>query len=272
MEVVRRGGQPGSPFAAYVRDSLDPGLVMQVDSEADIDRRWAYFMAGKPDFLKLFLLTSEQHAQWRSDPKFEGNRGIDPALVPALVKRAHAAGLQVSAHVYTAADFRVAVEGGVDHIAHIPGGPTAAAPRFLLTDRDAQRAAQRQVTVATTVSQHGDSALTDRLMREQYVHNITVLRKNGAKLVLGSDAIDESGTAEVAALRRSKLFTNLELLRLWSVITPQSIFPHRKIGLLQDGYEASFLVLRNDPLADFTATRGITIRVKQGTRMLAVAP
>jgi imidazolonepropionase-like amidohydrolase len=60
------------------------------------------------------------------------------------------------------------------------------------------------------------------------------------------------------------LFTNAELLRLWSVTTPQTIFPGRRIGRLADGYEASFLVLHDDPLANIANTRSIVGRVKRG--------
>jgi hypothetical protein len=51
---------------------------------------------------------------------------------------------------------------------------------------------------------------------------------------------------------------------MWSGATPRAIFPGRKIGALQDGYEASFLGLGGDPLADFAATRDIRLRFKQG--------
>jgi imidazolonepropionase-like amidohydrolase len=54
---------------------------------------------------------------------------------------------------------------------------------------------------------------------------------------------------------------------MWSVTTPRAIFPKRSIGELRDGYEASFLVLRADPLADIAATRAIALRVKKGVRL-----
>ncbi|HEX6748090.1 MAG TPA: amidohydrolase family protein [Longimicrobium sp.] len=263
VEVIRRGVAMGGPIAAFIRDSLDPGTVMQVDTRADVERRWPYFLAGRPDFVKVHLLRSEDYARLRADPRAEGNRGMDPALVPEIVRLAHRAGLQVSAHVYTAQDFRNALEGGVDQIAHLPGGRGDAAP-FLLTDTDAARAAARHVTVVTTVTQHGDSALTDRLIRDQYTHNIDVLRRHGVPLLLGSDKFGGTAAIEAAALARSGLFGNLELLRMWSVTTPRAIFPARRIGALADGYEASFLVLAADPLADFRATRTIVLRVKQG--------
>ncbi len=264
VEVVKRGGQMGEPFATFIRDSLDPGLVMQVDTKEDIARRWPYFLAGKPDFVKVNLLQSEFYARLRNDPKGEGNRGLDPALVPEIVRLAHQSGLQVSAHVFTAQDFRLAVDAGVDQIAHLPGGRTSNPAPFILTDADAASAANHHVTVITTVDQHGDSAVTDQIMRTQYVHNISALRKHGVPLLIGSDLMGGTAAVEIGALARSGLFTNLDLLRMWSVTTPRAIFPDRKIGALEDGYEASFLVLRSDPLVDIRATRNISMRVKQG--------
>jgi hypothetical protein len=263
IEVIRRV-PAGSPFAVFVRDSLDPGLLLQVDSVADIDRRWAYFLSGKPDFVKIYLLRSEQHAVLRQDPRFEGNRGMDPALVPEMVRRAHAAGLTVSAHVWTAADFRAAVNGGVDQIAHVPGGRASNPAPFLLTDADAERAAARRVTVVTTVAQQRDSAITDQLLASQLGPNLRLLKKHKVTVLLGSDLFPQTAAVEAAALHRSGIFSNLELLRMWSVTTPQAIFPERKLGELREGYEASFLVLRGDPLADFAQTREIVMRVKRG--------
>ena len=263
VEVVKRGAAAGGPIAAFIRDSLDPGIVMQVDTKTDIERRWSYFLAGKPDFVKIYVFRSEDHQRLRNDPRAEGNYGLDPALVPELVAQARASGLPVSAHVYTAADFRVAVNAGVKDIAHLPGGRGADSV-FLLTATDAANAARRGVTVSTTVVQHRDSALTERLLRTQYAKNIDVLRKHGVPLLIGSDLFPGTAATEVAVLARSGLFSNLELLRMWSVTTPQAIFPARRIGGLQDGYEASFLVLRDDPLRDIAATRGITLRVKRG--------
>jgi hypothetical protein len=266
VEVVMRGAQMPGPMGAFVRDSLDPGIVMQVSTTDDIERRWAYFLAGKPDFLKVYLFNSEHHGRLLDDPRGFGNRGIDPRLVPELVRRGHAAGLAVSAHVFTAADFRAAINAGVDMIAHLPGGPGRDPSPFLLTDADAEAARTLGTRVITTVTQHGngDRALADRLMHEQYAHNITLLRRAGVPLLIGSDVMGATAATEIAGLARSGLFTNLELLRLWSVATPQSIFPSRRVGVLDEGFEASFLVLPGDPLADFSHTRAIVRRVKQG--------
>ena len=44
------------------------------------------------------------------------------------------------------------------------------------------------------------------------------------------------------------VYSPLEVLKMVTEATPQFIFPERQIGLLRDGYEASFLVYSGDPL------------------------
>jgi hypothetical protein len=89
VEVVMRAAVPGNPMADMIREHMDPLFVMQVDTPADIERRWPGFLAGRPrpDLVKIFLLTSDNYAQQRNDPRFAGNRGLDPALVPVIVRR-----------------------------------------------------------------------------------------------------------------------------------------------------------------------------------------
>ena len=70
--------------------------------------------------------------------------------------------------------------------------------------------------------------------------------------------------ADVLYLHQLGVFGNLEMLKIWCEDTPRAVFPGRKIGRLRHGYEASFLVLRENPLVNFAAVKLITMRVKQG--------
>jgi imidazolonepropionase-like amidohydrolase len=90
------------------------------------------------------------------------------------------------------------------------------------------------------------------------------LQDAGVRIAIGSDNYRAHSRSEALYLSDLGVFTNLELLKLWSEVTPRVVFPDRKIGELRDGYEASFLVLLADPLADFDNTARITLRVKQG--------
>lgn len=78
-------------------------------------------------------------------------------------------------------------------------------------------------------------------------------------------------SAADAELVRLDLFEPEELLRRWCEDTALAVFPVRRIGRLEPGFEASFLVLEADPLVDPQAVRGIRLRVKQG-RLIDVPP
>jgi imidazolonepropionase-like amidohydrolase len=58
-----------------------------------------------------------------------------------------------------------------------------------------------------------------------------------------------------------------ELIEMWTAATDAAIFPRRRIGRLDEGYDASFLVLAGDPLEGFGNVTRITRRVKQGKRL-----
>jgi imidazolonepropionase-like amidohydrolase len=90
------------------------------------------------------------------------------------------------------------------------------------------------------------------------------MRAAGNTIVIGTDQFRKTARAEVDLIASRHLMSNLELLQAWSVRTPQAIFPRRKLGRLANGFEASFLVLTGDPLADFARSRDIVMRVKQG--------
>lgn len=82
--------------------------------------------------------------------------------------------------------------------------------------------------------------------------------------MIGSDEYRHTSREEALYIAGLGVFTPLEMLHKWSEETPRAIFPGRKIGRLQEGYEASFLVLEKDPSTDFQNTTQIHMRVKQG--------
>ena len=91
-----------------------------------------------------------------------------------------------------------------------------------------------------------------------------MMKKHGVRVIVGSDSYRNTSVPEAMYLASLGVYTNGELLRMWSDVTPRAIFPNRRIGKLAPGYEASFLVLDRDPLADFANVKSIRLRVKQG--------
>lgn len=238
------------------------GFYHTIDSEADLDAKWPGILAGKPDFIKTYLLYSEEFEKRKADSQYDYWKGLDPALLPTIVARAHEAGLRVSTHIETAADFRNAVAAGVDEINHLPGfrpQEGVALSVYALTETDAADAAEAGVRVVTTLF-----GIHKPEIRELHARNLRLLKDHGVAIAIGSDAHRYTSTMEANYLRRLEVFSNLELLKMWCETTAASIFPDRKIGKLADGYEASFLVLEGNPIEDFGNTRKIAMRVKQG--------
>jgi len=277
---------PGGHPVPHAQRNIERGVWTEVDAEGafyflvgdqeDLRRVWEGVLQDRPDFLKTFLLYSEEYERRRDDPAFFGWKGLDPALLPEIVRRAHQTGLRVSTHIETAADFHHALGAGVDEIAHMPGFRGDSAVQlpdpaiFEISEADARLASRLGTVVVTTVGgvREIDPVGPDSLLRREFdrlhAHNLRLLRDQGVRLALGSDVYGDTSVGEAMYLHSLGVFDNLALLRLWSEATPQAIFPGRRLGCLQEGCEASFLVLRGNPIADFGQVRDIALRVKQG--------
>jgi imidazolonepropionase-like amidohydrolase len=267
--VVRRNVRRG----VWEEEQGEGAFYYAVADTLDLRTKWPALLAHRPDFVKVYLLYSEEHDQRSADSSFVGQRGLDPDLLPAVVQRAHHAGLRVTAHVETAADFRNALDAGVDEIAHLPGfrgneeNRFPDPGRFLLEPADARRAARQGVVVVTTLGDF-EGAAPDSVAEAAsrvFRHNLGLLHDHGVRLAVGSDGYESVGVSEALQLHDLGIFTNRELLKMWVETTPRTIFPSRKLGRLEPGYEASFLVLGNDPLREFSAVRNIEMHVKRGT-------
>ncbi|HEX6599799.1 MAG TPA: amidohydrolase family protein [Gemmatimonadaceae bacterium] len=278
IELVQRNVARG----AWKPSDGEGAFLYTIGSAAELDERWPAILASHPDFVKTYLLFSDEYAQRLADSSTVGWRGLDPALLPSIVRKAHDAGLRVTTHVETAADFRNAVAAGVDEINHLPGFRPEGndlpgyrkLDRYRLTASDARKAAERRVTVATTVSEvveilkpmregagpDGDMA---RDVWAMLANNLRLLRDAGVNVVIGSDRYRTTSLPEVMGVRELGVFSDTALLRMWSLATPRAIFPDRKFGTAP-GDEASFVVLDGNPLDDFRAVERIRLRVKGG--------
>jgi hypothetical protein len=264
---------------------LDTHEIFLIDDEADLEKKWPALSAKNHDFVKVIVAFSEEESRRKRNlhygakpPEFSAKAGIDPGVLADLVRRAHAAGLRVSAHIETAADFRLALDSDVDIIAHLPaswqigkktGFTDGHLDHWKLTDEDAQRAADKKVVVITTTLKEPADPDAEKY-REVYRHNLSLLAKHGVKIAIGTDS---RGSAQDETLYLSSLgvFDNRTLLQMLTEGTPEAIFPKRKIGLLRDGYEASFLVCDANPLEDLKNIKSISIRFKQG-HVIPVVP
>jgi imidazolonepropionase-like amidohydrolase len=109
-------------------------------------------------------------------------------------------------------------------------------------------------------------------MRDNQRANLRTLLQAGVKVAIGSDAISGerrfvTARDEVRFLDRHRLMTPAQILHAWSVDTPKTIFPARNVGELREGFEASFLVLDDDPRDNPENLHRIVRRVQLGREL-----
>jgi imidazolonepropionase-like amidohydrolase len=234
-----------------------------IDNQADLEKKWPQILSFKPDFIKIMLLYSEEYEKRRLDTTYFGNKGLNPKLVPEIVKKAHKNKLRVSAHVETAYDFHIAVKAGVDEIAHLPEIDNGQ----LIATEDALLAHKKGIIITTTISlvtKQQKYSNYEELLRN-ISSNLKILKEADVKMAIGSDMYNDNSVGEFQFLYDLGIFTNLELLKMWCENAAFTTFPNRKIGYLKDGYEASFLVLKANPLNNIrTINESIILKVKQG--------
>ncbi len=242
------------------------------DSVEDVETKWSQVVESNPDLLKIYLLHTDRREEILNDTLRSGNPGLAPEVAVAIVDRAKEEGLRIAVHVETAVDFRLAVEIGVDIIAHLPGygyrnNPDVDTEKFQITEADAKRAAEAGVTVIPTPLRGYMEFENENIKNKVwnfYADQLLTLDQAGVVLAMGSDGYMQTPLQEILFIHDLNIFSNSNLLRMWGENTAKTIFPDRKLGRLQPGYEASFLALECNPVESFTCIQEIKLRVKQG--------
>lgn len=260
--------EPGQPELKPA-DVYDRSYIV-VDRAADIKAKWPLYKDNHANWVKIVLVHSEQPSR-RGNKEYFGINGLAPEVVKPLVEFLHQQGVRVTAHVESAADFAVAVEAGVDLIAHLPGYQwwQGYAPElYRLSDQSIALAAKKNIAVIATA---GVSAMfyqkqLDKLPAVKALQrdNLMRLKQAKVKVLIGSDRFDANVMSEVDYLHQMGLYSNAELLQMFVSDTPRFLFPQRAIGAFAQGYEANLLVLQGNPLTDWQALRRIQLKMWQG--------
>lgn len=271
--ITGSGGHPIAVRKRYLEQGLFGNLFktleeieshgyFTIDTEKDLAQKWDSVLSFKPDFIKVVLSYSEEYEKRKDDPTYFGQKGLNPKFLQEIVKKAHQTGLRVSVHVNTPTDFLHAIMSGADEIAHLPGYSND----LKISLQDAKLAAKKNVVVVTTavlVKGRNKDPNYNKFV-ENVKHNLKILKDAGVKLAVGSDEYNDTSLGEATYLAETGVFSNLELLKMWSENSAETIFPKRRIGRLKEGYEASFLVLSGNPIENFENFQKIEMRVKQG--------
>lgn len=239
-----------------------------LDDVDDCDAKLPAFFAAGPDNVKIFLVDVQNYAQ-NSTNDMAGDAGLSKELAKLVTERAHSRGLRVWAHINTATDFSVAIDVGVDCLAHMPtwDGLDATKPKFTVARAVLERAAKRGVGITPTITNTMTGRPRDEAFAAANAFCVQFLRdyvELGGPVLAGSDLFGRTLRPEIETWLELEIFEPLQLLRILCHDTPRSIFPDRRIGRLQEGFEGSVLVLGADPLQDSKHLFDIRHRIKQG--------
>ncbi|MCC4234108.1 amidohydrolase family protein [Sphingobium soli] len=261
---AKQAGMPDDP-----KDYIDKSF-WAIDSLGDLDAKWSKIAETRPELIKVIVVDDAHAAEQRKDRSSYGFRGMSTALLPEVVRRAHAIGARVAAHVDSADDIDRVVASGVDIVAHlntrIPKGLTATDLRLSeSTIAEMKRRGTKIIpTVAVTryylAAHPEDRAELLAVIRD----NLTRLKAAGVPMLAGSDLFDGSVIDEVEALHATNVFTSEEVLALTTSATPRALFPDRLIGSFAEGAEASLIAYDGDPSKDLTILREPRLAIKQG--------
>ncbi len=220
-------------FYALAQDGPQAGSAANTPQNVDVAFAGEPEQASRPDMIRILI----------------GPNGTTASEATNIVLQSYAKKLRTVARIDSAADYRAAVAADVDLILRLPNGA--------LSKADAAQTARQRIQVVTA----GGTA-------ETKAANLRLLKSARVELVLAGDGALATARGEALQLHALGVFSNRELLKMWSEITPRAIFPTRRIGYLRDSYEASFVVLKQNPLKDFSAAvQQITHRFKKGRQL-----
>ena len=288
--ITSTGSHPAPLYERIARNAASDANAARADTAAwsgtgdtywfwdtldHVEAEWDAYLATQPDAVKAYL-TYSAACDVRPSPR---GCGLRPEVLAEVVRRAHAAGLPVYAHVNTEDDVRRALAAGVDALAHLPSGNDgvgASDERFWLGAETVRHLAASGATAVATASLAfknvgGADALGRRDTLQAQVERqraeLRALVAAGVPVALGADQWMRSSVREANYLVRQGVLDPADVLRAWSETTPRAVFPGRAVGRLAPGYEASLLALACDPIDDWSCTERIGHREKQGARL-----
>ncbi len=230
-----------------------------IDNKTALDQNWEKIKAQKPAAITIYLLDAEKNGG-------KEGYGLSAEMAKAVIKKAHRSDLRVYAYVLNAADVRLGIKLGVDGFANLPGDSwdgSGDPKQFELTDEDL-KALVKKKTVVIPLFSHAQGAANRAAVLDFQGKSLKRMLDAGVNVAIGSDDPQRTMRNELNYWYQFGTLSNLQLIKVLCENTPRAIFPKRKIGKLDEGYEASFLVLSDNPLQNILKIRVIAFKVKNG--------
>ena len=172
----------------------------------------------------------------------------------------------MASHPLSYLDLTVEQAEAIEHAIGVPINKwdgTGEGSKYALTDDDLQKLAKKKTPVVTLFS-HSQLMSAQNNVKDANAKLLQRLFENNVNLVIGSDDGQRTIRAELNYWFSLGSMDSRQVLKVLCENTPKAIFPKRKIGKIEDGYEASFLVLNDNPMQNILKTRVAAFKVKKG--------
>jgi imidazolonepropionase-like amidohydrolase len=194
------------------------------------------------------------------------------AQVQAITSTAHEQGLRVTAHVNHVQDAQLAVEGGVDELAHsIPFGHL---PDELIEQMAAQKIAILPTLLALdrSLSRLDFSEQQWQRLVEQWQDNLIRFVAAGGQIALGSDygvqGVPAGMPVDEMALMVDFGLTPMQVIQASTSSAAAMLGMKEQLGTLEVGKQADIIVVDGDPLTDIQTMAKVIVVIKDGQLIL----
>lgn len=230
-----------------------------IDNKEALAANWDKIKLQNPGVISICLLDVQNNGG-------KEGKGLSAEVAKLVVKRAHKSDLRVFAQVETADDLRLGLKLGVDGFSNLPGNSwdgSGDTKKFELTDADLKLLVKKKTPLVLLLS-HAQAATGRAAVQEFHKKTLKRLLEASVNVAMGSDDTQRTLRMELNYWFSLGDLDNARTLKVLCENTPRAIFPNRKIGKIDDGYEASFLVLGDNPLSNVLKTRVSVLKVKNG--------
>ncbi len=245
-----------------------------MDSPEDVIKKWDIYIKTNPDIVKVYLMNVQNN--FSQNPK-----SLSEKTIREIVKKAKKSGLRVVAHIESFEDLKIALKSGISIFGHMPHynvNYLKELPKELIfTNKELKVIAKLKPVIIPTLSFNEefsivrnaknnyqgelDTAIFNRSLKFQK-ETIKKLKDVGFSFAIGSDR--DYLLPELLYWFKYQIFSNNEIITIATKNTPRLIFPNRHLSELKEGYEASFVVLNQNPLENSNSIKDISLKVKNG--------
>jgi len=202
---------------------------------------------------------------WTGSPEANGILITPLDLAKAVVAEAHRAGKPVFAHPSNEEGVEVALQSGVDILAHTTanGGPWS--PSLVERLKSAHMALIPTLTLWHVESRGGSPEEFEKGMNAVVLPQLRAYSQSGGQILFGTDVgyIQQFDTSEEFAWM-SRAGMTFEQILASLTTSPAERFGYSTSGCIAKGMDADLVVLHDDPKHDVTAFSKVRYTIRLG--------